>query len=341
MTSDYTYDQRMLRISKVMDEYGDVTIYHTGKIGINTFFRKGILFYLEYNLRLLWKLLFNKFDIVYAVDTDTLLAAGVASWFKKFFFIYDSHEYFIGVPELKDKMIKKFIWKSVENWFVKRTNLCITVNGSLATILSNEFKKEFLAVQNVPFLSQNETKNKQKDNYFIYQGAVNEGRGLEELIAVMKELPKYKLLIIGDGDIKKQLEEKASIEKTENVLFLGKKTPTELIPLTANALLGFNLLSENSQSYYYSSANKCYDYINGLIPSINMAFPEYLGILEKYPIGECIRDLDIKTITFAIEKILDPSRYDSYLIACKKAREEYNWERESKKLRGVLISHLK
>jgi glycosyltransferase involved in cell wall biosynthesis len=341
MTSDFTYDQRMNRIYDVISQDNDIVIYHRNEKSIKTIFSSGFLFYLEFNLRLFTKLIFNRYDVVYAVDTDTLVAAGFASWFKKFYLIYDSHEYFIGVPELQDQMIKKFIWKTVENWFVKKTHLCLTVNDSLAQILSDEFQTRFYSIRNVPYLSIDVEKDKGTNPYFIYQGALNEGRGIEELIEVMKLFKQYHLYIVGDGDLKMKLQEVARKFNLDNIVFTGKKLPSEIKEITSSALIGFNLLSKYSQSYYFSAANKCFDYINALIPSINMAFPEYLSINEKYGIGECIQNVDIKTITFAIEKILDTNNYSSYVDGCKRAREEYNWENESKKLKNLLDLHIK
>src|SRR4249920_3872687 len=57
-------------------------------------FTKGKLFYLEYNIRLFFWLLFKKFDIVCGVDLDTILPCYFVSRMKKKKCVYDAHEIF-------------------------------------------------------------------------------------------------------------------------------------------------------------------------------------------------------------------------------------------------------
>ena len=72
-------------------------------------FEKGILFYAEYQFRLFLFLLFNKSDILYSNDLDTLLPNYLISRIKKKILIYDTHELFCEVPELQNHPLKKRI----------------------------------------------------------------------------------------------------------------------------------------------------------------------------------------------------------------------------------------
>ena len=87
VSNDLTYDQRMIRICSTLAAAGyEVLLVGRELPGsrqlvaqpfsqkrMQLCFKKGKFFYLELNLRLLIGLLFSKFDIVYAVDLDTLL----------------------------------------------------------------------------------------------------------------------------------------------------------------------------------------------------------------------------------------------------------------------------
>ncbi|MBK7469069.1 MAG: hypothetical protein IPJ43_21045 [Saprospiraceae bacterium] len=52
-----------------------------------------------------------------------------------------------------------------------------------------------------------------------------------------------------------------------------------------------------------SGANKCYDYIQAHLPSIQMNFPEYVSLNNKYEIAIGINDLQSTTIRSAIQRL--------------------------------------
>src|SRR4051812_8494347 len=74
---------------------------------LNCLFNKGVLFYAEFNVRLFFFLLFNRFDIVCGCDLDTLPAAVLAAKLKGKKVIYDAHEYFPESPELIGRPAKQ------------------------------------------------------------------------------------------------------------------------------------------------------------------------------------------------------------------------------------------
>ena len=86
---------------------------------------------------------------------------------------------------------------------------------------------------------------------------INQGRGLEQMVQTMHSLPQYKLWIIGDGDIKAQLESTVQSKNlSKQIILFDRQTPDELFKLTLQASIGINLLSGDSKNYYYSGANK-------------------------------------------------------------------------------------
>ncbi|MFL2588611.1 MAG: hypothetical protein ACJ0QS_00895 [Parvicellaceae bacterium] len=64
---------------------------------------------MEYNIRLFFFLLYRRFDIYHSNDLDTLLPMWLSAFIFNKKLVYDSHEYFLGVPEIQNRyFVKKF-----------------------------------------------------------------------------------------------------------------------------------------------------------------------------------------------------------------------------------------
>lgn len=312
---------------------------------IKNIFNKGKFFYLEYNIRLFFFLLFSKFDVICSIDLDTLLAGYMAGSIKRTTIVYDAHEYFTEVPEIVERPATKKIWETLANFLIPKIKHAYTVGQGLAAIFKEKYGVAFQVIRNVPMSSSEVDKNKQKDflneynlslnkDVLLYQGALNDGRGISEMIAAMVHLKNAELWLAGEGDLSselRQLTRKLNVE--ERVKFLGYLLPNELKLLTPLATIGLNLLENKGLNYYYSLANKCFDYIQAQVPAIHMDFPEYQAINQEYEVGILIPDLATATIVKAVNTILKDDVLKKRLIHnCKQAKNVYTWENEEKKL---------
>ena len=97
-------------------------------------FNKGFLFYKFFNIRLFIHLLFGKYDLLIANDLDTLLPNYIVSKIRKLTLVYDSHEYFTGVPELNGRPFVKWVWTLIEKSVFPHLRNVITVSDSIASI---------------------------------------------------------------------------------------------------------------------------------------------------------------------------------------------------------------
>jgi hypothetical protein len=119
VTNDLCYDQRMERICSALAENGyDVCLIGRADKNSNALdkrsyeqqriicsFEKGKLFYIEYNFKLLWKLLFTKTDIICSIDLDSILPGYLASLLRGKTIVYDAHEYFTEMEEVVSRPI--------------------------------------------------------------------------------------------------------------------------------------------------------------------------------------------------------------------------------------------
>lgn len=327
---------------------------------------KGKLFYLEFNLRLLWYLLRQKTNAICAIDLDTILACGITATLNNNTLVFDAHEHFTEVPEVTNRKITKNIWHVIGKIFIPKAKLCYTVGPQLAGILSTIYKNQFEVIMNVPVLVDavvgvdrvnrvdrvdtvngvnrfdkvNEVNSVNRvdeveieKGYILYQGALNKSRGLEQSILAMHQVENIKLLIAGEGDLSKELRDLVVKEKLENkVQFLGFVQPADLKQLTVNAKVGLNLLEPNGLSYYYSLANKFFDYMQAGVPCICANFPEYKAIHEKYNCSVLI-DCEVNEIAKAINELLSNQiAYKTLSKNCIIASQNFNWAMEEAKL---------
>jgi len=114
-------------------------------------------------------------------------------------------------------------------------------------------------------------------------------------------------MIIGDGPLATYVEEASKTYK--NVIWKGMVLPDDISPLLETAHLGWNLLTGSSLNYYYSLANKTFDYIMHGLPVITMDYPEYRAIIDKYGCGVTLESLDLAKIHRCLDSFTeDPAR---------------------------------
>ncbi len=350
--NDLTYDQRMIRICSTLAQAGfdcllvgrklrdsrklDVMPFQQKRL--NCWFAKGPAFYAEYNIRLFFFLVFQSVDVLTACDLDTALAVRWVSRLRRKSSVYDAHEFFTEVPEVMNRKRVKRVWEQIGNATVKHFDVRYTVNQPLAEQLTLKYDVPFEVIRNVPMLVDGETQSADSkeipEKILVYQGALNVGRGLEQSIKAMQYIEDVSLWLIGDGDICQELEVLVDhLNLTDRVLFKGKMKPVALKELTPKAFLGLNLLEGESLNYYYSLANKFFDYMHAGVPSLNMAFPAYQSIMKEYQVGILLEDLDPKNIAAAVNRLLEnPALYASMKSECARARVKYQWREEAKKL---------
>ncbi|MCB9032765.1 MAG: glycosyltransferase [Chitinophagales bacterium] len=350
VSNDISFDQRMHKICSTLSSQYKVTLigrllpnsmpidkrnYETKRIKL--WFNNGFLFYAVLNIALFFKLLFIKADIFCACDADTLLAVLLAGKIRNKKNVFDAHEYFSESTEIVNKPFVKSVWQKLEQFAIPKVDAAYTVCDSLANIFTKKYNKKFEVIRNVPFENKNKTSINEKNKYLLYQGNLNIGRGLEEMLLAMMYINNIPLYIIGDGIMRPKLE--AIIQKyqlQDKVFLLGRKTPKEIIAYTQNAFVGINLLENRGLSYYYSLSNKFFDYIQAQVPQIAIAFPEYIHYNEQYNIAVMVDNLEIHTIVDALNKLIqDEDKYIQLKLNCIEAAQALNWNKESIQLINI------
>ncbi|MEJ5317583.1 MAG: glycosyltransferase [Tenuifilum sp.] len=352
-TSYIVTDQRLQRVANSLAVNGySVKVfcrkhknlsYENNKINvkyINPFFEKGPLFYFFYNLRIFLRILFSRSDIIYSNDLDTLPGCAFGSIVKCKKLIYDSHELFTEVPELIGRPITKFLWRIQEKIFVKRAKAVITVSEGVANELKKRYNlKNIEVIRNVPMRTSTEV-FKDKQPTIIYQGALNMGRGIELAIEMMKQLPCYKLIIVGKGDIEIKLRRQMlESDLSGRVQFLGQLTPENLRLVTPTAWLGLSLEEDMGLNYRYALPNKLFDYIAAHVPVLVSDLPEMKRVVEEHGVGIVAQSRNpIELANQIADFFEDKEGYENTLKNVKKAAEKLCWQNEEPRLLNLINS---
>ena len=363
VTNDLRYDQRMQRICTTLSAEGyevaligrqltsSIPLQHQPDQPIrlkHLFFTAGKLFYIEYNLRLLFFLLFQRFDAICSIDLDTSIPGIIAAKIKNKPHIFDAHELFTHTPEVERRKSIQKIWEAVQKFTFKHTNAAFTVGPSIAQYFEERYKKPVAVVRNMPIKSgatntinppspawQSKIDALQGQRFILYQGALNEARGLEALIQAMSEITAI-LVLAGEGDLSQTLRNLTqSLNLEHKVIFLGMVPPNELSQLTKQAYIGYNVSQNAGLSYFLSLNNKFFDYTKALLPSLINPFPEYLALMKEFEVGLPTEPTLEDIVKQANQLFTDQLLYDKIKSNCKLASEKWTWENETPTLINI------
>ena len=346
VTNDLTYDQRMHRIcTSLAGNHFEVVLVgrklrrslplkteQYKQKRVRCWFNKGKLFYIEFNLRLFFLLLFKKMDGVCAIDLDTILPCLLISKLKNIPRMYDAHELFTGLKEVATRPAIESIWKKIERSTVPKFRWGYTVSESIAEEFHRRYRVDYQTIRNVPVLKPMDMTHP-REKFILYQGAVNEARGFEYLIPAMKMIA-YKLMICGDGNFMDQLKRLIVENKVQHIVELtGMLLPDELWKISQQATIGVAFAENTGINQYLALPNKFFDYIHAGLPQINVDFPEYRKLNDKYHVAVLVNNIEPKTIADAVNNLMaDRVLLERLKQNCIKAREELNWQNEEKKL---------
>lgn len=358
VTNDLTYDQRMQRICRSLAAHG-YTVELVGRqlpksVPLNDQpyeqkrlqcrFQRGFPFYAEYNLRLFIYLLTAKYDAVCSIDLDTLAAGCLATLLRRKKRVFDAHEYFTEVPEVVHRPLVRSFWGLVARVSLPFYKYAYTVGPALAGIFEEKYGMAFAVVRNTPVVApftgapvKGATTENTEVPVLLYQGALNAGRGLEAAITAMQQMENVQLWLTGEGDLSSTLRQLTiQLGVQDKVRFLGFVQPEELRMLTAQAWVGLNLLENRGQSYYYSLANKFFDYVQAGVPVLTMNFPEYRALNSQYEVAVLLEELSPDSVATAVRLLRDnESLFARLQMGCRQSRKIWTWAADEQVLLEV------
>jgi glycosyltransferase involved in cell wall biosynthesis len=358
VSNDLETDQRVKKVCQTLfDEGNDILLIGRrlkGSLNIDRpydvhrfrlLFNKKFLFYFEFNIRLFFKLLFTKKDILLSNDLDTLLPNYLISRICRKKLVYDSHELFTEVPELINRPLIQKVWLTIEKHIFPNLKNVITVNEAIADTYQQKYNVPVNVVKNISHAIKNRIIDEnlkasltQGKKMLIIQGSgINVDRGAEEAVEMMQYLDDMILIIIGSGDVIEKLKAMIShLDLSSKVKILGKMPYDDLIKYTMIADLGLSLDKGTNLNYELSLPNKIFDFVQCQIPVMASNRVLVADLIEKNQIGMIFKDHDPKKMAELVNDIFQNTlRYNQWKENLKRVSEIYNWESESMKLKEI------
>lgn len=276
-------------------------------------------------------------QICHAHDMNTLWLAGTCARATSAQLVYDSHELHTGRNNMGP--LRRYTNSLWEGRGVKSADAVIAASRSYARAIAERYGIDDPAVvQNAPRYVEYvdpldlrcELGIARDMRIILYQGTIQEGRGLEQAIDALDELDRCVLVIIGHGHHRAALRQMVAARGLQSkVRFFGPVPNEDLIRWTASADVGLCTIQKTSPSYYYSLPNKLLEYAMAGIPTVASDFPEMARVVCETGMGEVCDPGDIKATARAIRTVIDDSaRNETYRRAARDAAKRYNWEVE-------------
>ncbi|MGE6630257.1 glycosyltransferase [Bacillus sp. NPDC077027] len=282
----------------------------------------------------------KKYDFYHSNDLNTLPQGFICSKIrlKKKKLVYDSHE-----VQTSRTGYDSAIYGKMESYLLKFVDQMIVENHTRAKYNEDLYGFYPKVVHNYPFVQINKEEKinlhellaiPRNEKILLYQGGIQTGRGLENLVKAAPQFIDGTLVFIGDGRIKTDLVKLTEdMGLTDKVKFLPKVPLAELPKYTRNAYMGFQVLNNVCFNHYSASSNKLFEYIMAEVPVVSCDFPEIKKVVCGEEVGITVDSHDPNSIADGVNKLLlNPELRSQFSQNCRQARNKYNWDKEKEAL---------
>ena len=256
---------------------------------------RGPLRYWFYHKHIAKTLKNKKYDIIIAADLFSL--SGACS--QKTKIVFDSREIYSELEAHANKPIHRLFWSSYEKFYLKKVSSVITTADSDQLYLQHKYSRykhlQFYKIYNFPInpkkavLPKKRVSLENKTIHILYQGVLQQGRGINLLLSLVSKTNNVHATIIGDGPEKTRYLQTIIKNKIQKrVLMLGKIPYVDLFKYTRTADVGWLIIKDSSLSNRLALPNKLFEYSLMGVPIIASNLPNIEKIITKYNLGKII-----------------------------------------------------
>jgi len=283
-----------------------------------------------------------KFDLIWAVDPESLRLATKLAERDTAKLIFDAHE-FHREEAPGDEARRAWVVRE-EEAAAAHIDQWVTINASIAKLYAEALPGSDPAVirnavnaQEIDRLSsplRAAAGARPDDCILLYHGALRSLRHLPALMAAARLLQKsWKLVVLGDGSLKSDL-----ISIDGPVTFLDPVAYEDMPEWVAGADMGAILYEDVGLNQHNCSPNKLYEYIALGVPILTSDLPELRRFAEEAGCGSVVAEpITAESIAVAVNAM---SKKDLQLMksACRETGKTLSWTEEKAKLVALVFA---
>lgn len=302
-----------------------------------------VINHLEWQFLVLIKILFLKqVQSIHAHSLTVLFLTVVLKHVKKATLIYDAHE--LETETVNNFGIRKRFSKWMERKLIRKADFVVVVSDSIANWYRNTYQLSNVSVaRNIPFF--NEASKQAVDVkhmlgipketiLFLYQGMLNQGRGIVEILNIFVQVDKNKhILFLGNGSFSEEIKKYQS--QYENIHYLPAVPLDVLMQYTRGADIGIHLIEANCLNHQYCLPNKIFEYLHAGIAIFVRDIPEIANVLKKHDCGWLAPTESQDTVAFINQ--LTTQEIESKQKNVQQCRGVYSWQFEEKVFQNLFL----
>ncbi|RYD31155.1 MAG: glycosyltransferase, partial [Verrucomicrobiaceae bacterium] len=193
-----------------------------------------------------------------------------------------------------------------------------------------------IVLQNRPRLQLNAHSTRIRDELaldkpwpiIIYQGGIQQGRGLERLARVAAEVHNAYFVFIGGGRMDQSLHAIVDdLGLQERVHFIPTVALADLPIYTASADIGVQPIENTCLNHYTTDSNKLFEYVQAGLPVVASDLPEIRQVVRRYDLGLLVPPGDSTGLASALQDLVsDNNRRNYHAAQSRSAAQVLNWE---------------
>lgn len=261
--------------------------------------------------------------------------------------VYDARELYPFVAGTAGRPWATFFWQMLESRYIRKADLVITVNDSIAKRLVVAYGiEEPFVLANVPprqevIPANNWLRRKfalTKDTIvLLHQGHLKPGRGCSLLISAMADVSGAALVFLGSGPLLDRLKAQVARGHLGDRVFFHPPMPyDQLLSITATADVGLTMLEDICLNHRFALPNKLFEYLMAGLPVIGSDLPEISAVINRFKVGFTVDPEDRVALVSALKRVVDREyERQEWIENIPLVFEQFDWESSARKL----VSH--
>jgi glycosyltransferase involved in cell wall biosynthesis len=298
--------------------------------------------FVEWSGRVLWQLRREKIDVVNCHSLSVLPLCVALKLLHGAILVYEPHE--LETETATFTGARRRLAKWVERALIGQAVATIVVSDSICRHYRADYGlRDVVTLMNVPErnasldLTHNPVFRRlfgipESDFIFMYQGALEEVRGVGMLLDVFKSLPEDRhIVFLGFGPMEDAIRVASS--RHPNIHFHAAVPPAKVIEYTLGADVGFALLDDSCLNHRCALPNKLFHYLHAGLPVIVSDLEEMGALVDYWACGWRVAN----TTNAIAVRSAGITRADVARAAAgaRRCREALVWETEADKLSAL------